>query len=156
MVFEGPESKSGRPFEITIPDSLVPHLKSTYRTCARNSPVPIGMTGSGPARNSSPYSKCYCPDHNRANPRDLRVIGQPTPFPTLCGNDIAILQPGRIGVASNLLGHSSVAMTNAHYNMAHSIEESRLYAGVLAGLNCRPSRRSKVSSDGFRLRHRPR
>jgi hypothetical protein len=45
---------------------------------------------------------------------------------------IAILQPERIGVARDLLGHASLTTTNAHYNKARSIEASRHYAGVLA------------------------
>ena len=56
---------------------------------------------------------------------------------------IAILEPGRIGVARDLLGHASLATTNAYYNQARSIEASRLYAGVLTGLTPSPLRRSK-------------
>src|SRR6266446_5207379 len=56
---------------------------------------------------------------------------------------IAILEPGRIGVARDLLGHASLATTNAYYNQARSIEASRLYAGVLTGLTPNPLRRSK-------------
>jgi integrase len=52
---------------------------------------------------------------------------------------IAILQPKRIEVARDLLDHSSLGTTNAHYNKARSIEASRHYAGVLEQL--RPPKR---------------
>jgi len=56
---------------------------------------------------------------------------------------IAILQPGRICVARDLLGHSSVATTNAYYNKARSIDASRLYAGIVSALMPRSLPRSK-------------
>src|SRR6185369_8393744 len=47
---------------------------------------------------------------------------------------IAIIKPGNIGVARDLLGHGSLHTTNSYYNKARSIEASRLYARVLTGL----------------------
>jgi hypothetical protein len=45
---------------------------------------------------------------------------------------IAIVQPGQVGVARDLLGHASINTTNAYYNRARSIEASRLHASIVA------------------------
>jgi integrase len=145
LVFEGPETKSGRPFEITVPEKLVPSLeyylqevRPKFNGANRHDGVWASTKGRPVTRNAIAWI---------ITERTREAFGQsvnPHLFRHCAATTIAILQPGRIGVASNLLGHSSVATTNSHYNMARSIEASRLYAGVLAGLNYRPPRRPKV------------
>ena len=76
--------------------------------------------------------------------RTREAFGQsvhPHLFRHCAATTIAVLQPGRIGVARDLLGHASLTTTNAYYNKARSINASRLYAGVLTGLTPRPLRR---------------
>jgi integrase/recombinase XerD len=76
--------------------------------------------------------------------RTRDAFGQPVNphlFRACAATTIAILDPGRIGIARDLLGHVSLATTHAHYNKARSIEASRLYASILAGLTPRAPRR---------------
>jgi integrase len=136
MVFEGPESKSGRAFEITVPENLAPCLKyylGEVRPEFIGADRHDGVWASTKSRPLTPNAIARV-----ITERTREAFGQPvTPhlFRHCAATTIAILQPGRIGVASNLLGHSSLATTNAYYNMAQSIEASRLYAGVVTGLS---------------------
>jgi integrase/recombinase XerD len=144
MVFAGPESKSGRPFETTVPQNLVSSLKHYLREVR---PKFIGADrhdGFWASTKGRPLTRNAIAQVITERTRE--AFGQPvTPhlFRHCAATTIAILQPGRIGVARDLLGHSSLATTNAYYNKARSIDASRLYAGVLAGLTPRSPRRSK-------------
>jgi hypothetical protein len=84
MIFEGPGSESGRPFEITVPEKLVPPLEYYLQEVR---PKFTGMTGSWTAQKAVRLPQCYRPDHHRAKPRRLRGTGQPTPLPALRRND---------------------------------------------------------------------
>jgi hypothetical protein len=81
--------------------------------------------------------------------RARAAFGQPVNphlFHSCAATTIAILDPGRIGVARDLLGHVSLATTQVHYIKARSIEASRLYAKVLAEACAIPN---KVRSADF-------
>lgn len=144
MVFEGPESKSGRPFEITVPQNLVSSLMyylQKVRPKFTGADRHDGLWASTKGRPLTPNAIARV-----ITERTREALGQPvTPhlFRHSAATTIAIFQPGRIGVARDLLGHSSLATTNAYYNKARSIDASRLYAGVVAGLTLRSRRRSK-------------
>jgi hypothetical protein len=144
MVFEGPDSKSGRPFEITIPEKLVPPLEYYVQAVRPNFTGADRHDGLWASTKGRPLT------HNAIariiTERTREAFGQPVNphlFRHCAATTIAILQPGRIGVARDLLGHASLATTNTYYNQARSIEASRLYAGVLTGLSL-SSRRSKA------------
>ena len=69
--------------------------------------------------------------------RTRAAFGQPVNphlFRHCAATTIAVFQPSHIGVARDLLGHSSMATTNAYYNKARSIEASRHYVRVLEQL----------------------
>jgi integrase len=143
MIFAGSETKSGRPFETSVPDWIVPFLerylremRPMYPTAAQHDGLWRSTKG-GPLTDKAIYR--IITDRTRA------AFGQPVNphlFRHCAATTIAIFQPCQIGVARDLLGHSSLAMTNADYNKAQSIEASRLYAEVLTGLIPRPLRRS--------------
>jgi integrase/recombinase XerD len=143
MVFEGPETKSGRPLEKTVPERIVPFLESYLRDvrplflgASRHEGLWAGTKG-GPLKGKAIYGIFAA--------RTRSAFGQPIGphlFRHCAATTIAILEPGRIGVARDLLEHTSLATTNAYYYKAHSIEASRLYAGALAALTPRPLRKS--------------
>lgn len=134
IIFEGSETKSGRPFEISVPKWIVPFLERYLREVR---PMFLGAsqheglwvsTKGGPLTDKAIYRII-------AN-RTRAAFGQPVNphlFRSCAATTIAILDPGRIGVARDLLDHVSLATTHAHYNKARSIEASRLYASILAG-----------------------
>jgi integrase len=143
MVFEGPETKSGRPFEIAVPEKLVPSLEYYLQE--------VRPKFNGANRHDGIWASKGRPLTANAiarivTERTREAFGQPVNphlFRHCAATTIAILQPGRIGVARDLLGHASLAITSAYYNKARSIEASRLYVGVLTGITPKLPRRSK-------------
>jgi integrase/recombinase XerD len=144
MVFEGSESKSGRPFETTVPQNLVPSLKyylQEVRPKFAGADRHNGLWASTKGRplTSNAIARII-------TERTRRAFGRPVSphlFRHCAATTIAIHQPGRIGIARDLLGHSSLATTNAYYNKARSIDASRLYAEVLTALTPRSLRKPK-------------
>jgi integrase/recombinase XerD len=144
MVFEGPESKSGRPFETTVPQNLVPSLKHYLREVRSRFTGAERHDGLWASTKGRPLTRNAIA--RIITERTRRAFGQPVNphlFRHCAATTIAILQPSRIGVARDLLGHSSMATTNAYYNKARSIDASRLYAGVVAGLTHKPLRKPR-------------
>jgi integrase/recombinase XerD len=110
MVFEGPESKSGRPFEITVPENLTPRLQHYLQevlpkfTAADPHDGVWASTKGGPLTANS-IARII-------TERTRKAFGQPVNphlFRHCAATTIAILQPHRIGVARDLLGHASLA-----------------------------------------------
>jgi integrase/recombinase XerD len=135
LVFEGPETKSGRPFEITVPQKLVRSLEYYLREVrpkftGADRHDGVWVSTKGRALTANAIARVI-------TERTREAFGQsvnPHLFRHCAATTIAILQPGRIGVARDLLGYASLATTNAYYNKARAIDASRLYAGVLTGL----------------------
>jgi integrase/recombinase XerD len=142
MIFEGAETKSGRPFEASVPEWIVPFLERYLREVR---PMFLGATqhdGLWVSTKGGPLTGNAISSIITNRTRD--AFGQPVNphlFRACAATTIAILDPGRIGIARDLLGHVSLATTHAHYNKARSIEASRLYASILAGLTPRAPRR---------------
>jgi integrase/recombinase XerD len=143
MVFEGPETKSGRPLEKTVPKRILPFLerylgevRPLFLGANRHAGLWAGTKG-GPLKGQAIYGIVAA--------RTRAAFGQPIGphlFRHCAATTIAILQPARIGVARDLLEHTSLATTNEHYNKARSIEASRHYAGILAQLRPKEKLRS--------------
>jgi integrase/recombinase XerD len=61
--------------------------------------------------------------------RTSEGLGQPINphlFRDCAVTSLAIDDPGKIGIASRLLGHRTGSTTERYYNQAHSVEASRL------------------------------
>jgi integrase/recombinase XerD len=135
MSFEGSETKSGRPFEASVPERIVPFLE---RYLCEIRPMFLGAnhhdglwasTKGRPLTDKAIYSIVI--------KRTRDAFGQPVNphlFRACAATTIALLDPGRIGIARDLLAHVSLVTTHAHYIKASSIAASRLYANVLAEL----------------------
>jgi integrase/recombinase XerD len=135
LIFDGSETKAGRAFETTVPDQIIPfleHYLCDVRPMFSGANWHDGLwagTKGRPLSDNAIYSVI--------EKRTREAFGRPVSphlFRHCAATTIAILQPGRIGVARDLLDHASLVTTNAHYNKARSIEASRHYAGVLAAL----------------------
>jgi integrase len=147
MVFEGPDTKSGRPLGQTVPQRLVPFVERYLREVRprflganRHEGLWAGTKGT-PLKGQAIYGIVAA--------RTRAAFGHPIGphlFRHCAATTIAIVRPDRVGVARDLLEHASLTTTNEHYNKARSIEASRHYAGVLEQLRPpkkRPNRRLK-------------
>jgi site-specific recombinase XerD len=135
IVIDGSQTKSGRPFETTVPQRIAPFLEHYLR---RVRPLILGAnrhdhlwasTKGIPLTDKAIYGII--------TNRTRRALGRPVNphlFRHCAATTIAILQPSRIGVARDLLDHVSLATTTAHYTKARSIEASRHYVRVLEQL----------------------
>ena len=135
LVFDGPDTKSDQPFEMTVPEQIVPFLKRylrevrpLIRRAHRHDGLWAGTKGC-PLNGQAIYGAIAA----RTRAEFGHPIG-PHLFRHCAATTIAILQPERIGVARDLLTYASLTTTNAHYNKARSMEASRHYAGVLKQL----------------------
>jgi integrase len=145
MVFGGPDTKSGQSFEMTIPARLVPSLE---RYLSEVRPLIAGAdrhNGLWPGTRGSPITGPGI--YQVVTRRTRSAFGQPISphlFRHCATTTIAIIQPGRLGVARDLLGHASLVTTSSYYNKASSIEASRLYTKILAGLQPKGPQRSRA------------
>jgi integrase len=55
-------------------------------------------------------------------------------FRDCAATTVAIDDPGSAAAIAGILGHSSIVTSERHYNQARSIDASRRYQGILAGL----------------------
>jgi site-specific recombinase XerD len=135
VIFDGPETKSGRPFETSVPEWIAPFLERYLREVR---PMFLGANqhdGLWVSRKRGPLT--YKAISRIITNRTRAAFGEPVNphlFRACAATTIALLDPGRIGIARDLLGHVSLATTHTHYNKARSIEASRLYARVLASV----------------------
>jgi hypothetical protein len=88
LVFDGSDTKSDQPFEMTVPEQIVPFLK---RYLKRGAPIDRRC---GPARRPvgrnervSAQRPGYLWGNRGANPRRIRTPDRSAPLPPLCGDD---------------------------------------------------------------------
>jgi integrase/recombinase XerD len=135
MIFEGSETKSGRPFEASVPEWIVPFLERYLREIRPMFPGANHHDGLWAGTKGRPLTDKAI--YGIVIKRTRDAFGQPVNphlFRACAATTIALLEPGRIGIARDLLAHVSLVTTHAHYNKANSIAASRLYANVLAEL----------------------
>jgi integrase/recombinase XerD len=132
MVFDGSEVKSVRPFRTTVPRSLVPYLETYLREVRPQIP--------GADRHNALWAGVAGPLTAGAiariiSDRTRAEFGHPVSphlFRHCAATYIAMVEPGRIGIARDLLDHASSSTTNLYYNLAGSMHAGRIYAAILA------------------------
>ena len=132
MVFERPEVKSVRPFRTTVPRPLAPYLE-TYLQDARPR-IP------GADRHSALWAGVRGPLKVDAISQIISNLTRaefghpisPHLFRHCAATYIAMVAPGSIGIARDLLDHTTDLTTNLYYNMAGSLHAGDIYAEILA------------------------
>jgi integrase/recombinase XerD len=148
MIFDGPETKSGRHFEITVSQSLVPYLDVYLREVRPMFPGADQHRALWASRARRPLTANAIA--RVISDRTCAAFGQPVSphlFRHCAATTVATLEPGRIGIARDLLGHASLSTMHTHYNKAKSIEASRVYTRILAGVISEQRRRSCRSAE---------
>jgi len=104
MVFDGSETKSGRPFEITVPERLTSLLERYVREVHPRIAGAHRHDGLWAGRHGGPLVGAQI--YGVITARTREAFGQPISphlFRHCAATTIAIVQPGRIGVARDLL-----------------------------------------------------
>jgi integrase len=152
IVFGPTETKTREPIEVGWPADLECQLR---RYLARYRPRLLGR-GTSPmlwiGRRGKPMANITVRVAIIGRMRDgLGVSINPHLFRDCAATTIAIEDPGHIGIASSLLGHSSTNTTDRHYRQASSINASRRYQAAITEL--RAQLRPCADCNGPRLRH---
>jgi integrase len=138
IVFDATETKTREPIEVGWPADLELQL---CRYLDRYRPRLLGR-GTSPMLWIGRFGKGTAEQTIR-----LAIIGRtrdglgvpicPHLFRDCAATTIATEDPGHIGIASSLLGHSSANTTDRHYRQASSINASRHYQAAMAELRAR-------------------
>jgi integrase len=143
IIFEGPEMKSGRPCQVTLPCQVIPFLerylaevRPTFRGAKQHDALWLGARGGGPL---APRSISKLIGDSTQAAFGARI--SPHQFRHCAATTIAVFAPSKIQTAVGLLHHSSPRTTHQHYILARGIETSRQYAKIVADQTPkRPSR----------------
>jgi hypothetical protein len=145
LIFEGPEMKSGRPYQVTLPRQVTPFLEQylaevrpTFPGVKQHNALWV-RAGGGPLLPET-ISKLI-------GDRTKAVFGDrisPHRFRHCAASTIAVFAPSEIRIAVGLLEHSSPRITHEHYILARGIAASRQYAAIVADqTRTRPYRRRR-------------
>ena len=133
MIFDGSEVKSGRRFEITVSQPLVPYLETYLREVRpmfAGASEHVGLWASQARRPLTANAIARVISDRTRDAYGHAV--SPHLFRHCAATTVATLEPGRIDIARELLGHTSLSTTHVYYNKASSIHAGRIYASVLA------------------------
>jgi hypothetical protein len=117
LIFEGPEMKSGRPYQVTLPRQVMPFLDHyiaevwpTFPGAKQHDVLWIGARGGGPLTPGA-ISKLIG-DRTEA---EFGVRISPHRFRHCAASTIAVFAPSEIRIAAGLLHHSSSTHTSGLY-----------------------------------------
>jgi integrase/recombinase XerD len=141
LFFMAEEVKNRRPIDTAIPTSLVSdidryldhHRPVLLTRGGRESPAVCGALWVSEA--ATPLDPGSIP--NRIKKHTRAAFGRhlsPHLFRDCAATTIAIDDPKHARSIMNILGHSTLATSEKHYNQARSLEASRRYLGVIADL----------------------
>ncbi len=128
LLFRAEETKTGQPIEVPVPEVLVAPL---HRYLERYRPALLQRRNSrrlwinryGDAMSDQALYRRI----TKVTKRRFGVAINPHLFRHCAATTIAIEDPRHVGIAKSLLGHSSLATTEAHYNQARALEAGRAY-----------------------------
>jgi integrase len=139
LTFSGVETKTGRAIDEPVPSSLVPYLETYLRV--HRSHLLHRNGGERTAkherrlwvdRDGNPMQEPAMRDTiKRVTRAAFGTAVWPHLFRDCLFTSLAVEQPELIGIGPALLGHSSLATGQKHYNQARMIEASRLYTAAL-------------------------
>ena len=136
LAFAAADTKTRQPIEMPFPDALVPHLElyiDQHRpVLLKGKPVPgqerrataALWIAKGGRMMSSDAINVQVTTHTRT------AFGQPVNphlFRDCAATSIAIQDPERVRMIVPILGHSTIATSERHYNQARTLEASRRY-----------------------------
>jgi integrase len=134
LIFEGPEMKSGRPYQVSLPRQVIPFLehyiaevRPTFPGAKQHDALWMRARGGGPLAPES-ISKLI---GNRTEAEFGDRIC-PHRFRHCAASTIAVFAPSEIRTAVGLLDHSTPRITHQHYILARGIVASRQYAKIVA------------------------
>ncbi len=148
VAFAGNEMKGKRPLGFPFPAELVPFLQkylAIYRPLllthgGRQAPAPISQlwvsrdaTALGPKTIAHHIQR-----HTRA---EFGAALNPHLFRDCAATAIAILDPEHVHIIMDILGHSTLATSERHYNQARGLEAGRRYQGTIEAIRsrCKPA-----------------
>jgi integrase len=138
LVFSATEMKGGRRFEAPWPEELVralEHYIEVHRPVLLRQPVPP-PTPSGAlwiSQGARPMDASNIRLRvQKWTAEELGVAVNPHDFRRLAATTIATEQPDNVGSVPYILAHSSLAMSEKHYNKAKQVDASLLYQEALA------------------------
>lgn len=155
LLFEPHEMKNRRPFEIAFPQGLEAALDrylQTWRPALLQDTETdhLWITQYGGPMNSKAANA-------RVTKVTLRAMGKsinPHLFRDCAATSIALEDPEHVHIIASILGHSSLAMAEKHYNQAQSIEAGREHQRLIQDIRnaWRPSRRNGRKRNGQAMR----
>lgn len=131
--FEAPETKNRRPIEVPIPEALTPYLDRyllVHRPALLKGAVTDRLWISLLGNPLSQSSLAYC-----VNAQTKRAFGEaitPHLFRDCAATSIAIEDPDHVRMAATILGHSSLATTQRHYDQSRMLAAGRNYQTALS------------------------
>lgn len=136
IAFPNEEMKNHRRLDVPLPDWLTPHLEYYIETCR-----PILMRRSKghdegwlwinrrgrPMRAGNIYTRI-----TKLTKQRLGRVISPHLFRDCAATDVAIHDPAHVGIIKSVLGHSTLAMAEKHYNQATSLEAARKHQAMIS------------------------
>jgi site-specific recombinase XerD len=128
LLFRAEETKTGEPIEVPVPEVLEAHLwhyLEVHRPALLQGRISqrLWINQYGDAMGDQGLYRRI----TKVTKRCFGVAINPHLFRHCAATTIAIEDPKHVGIAKSLLGHSSLATSEAHYNQARALEAGRTY-----------------------------
>ena len=147
LVFGPDEMKNHQPFEAPLPDRLVPYMDHYLDVIRLRFSGADTHDGVWPSIRKRPMGSQAI--YQMVGDRTKAAFGQAINlhlFRDCLATTIANRDPVHVMAARDLLGHSTLAMTERHYNQAQTLDAARRYQATLMAARddlCRSTRPNK-------------